>query len=283
MHFADKVVIVTGAGTGIGRELARKLLAENAHVVLAGRRPDKLQEVIDSSEHPARATAVMTDVAKLEQLRALVDTTLKLHGHIDAVVHNAGICYAGEVESVSPAEVEHLMTVNVLAPIWLTQLVVPILRQRPEAMIAYISSVAGLVPVPCQSVYCSSKHALHGFSQAVRRELMDTRIKVTTVYPGNVESELMSSRVQQQMEEVEFGLKHMMTAARAADLIVDGMHREAAMIYVTSRAERNLVRLNHLIPSVLDGRMQQMKPKIQRVLGPVTEWTRSRNDLSGSR
>jgi short-subunit dehydrogenase len=249
VNFADKVVIITGAGTGIGRALARQLLAEKAHVVLAGRRLDKLQEVIDSTGCATRATAVVTDVSKLNDLRTLIDTALTAHAHIDVVVHNAGIVYAGEVDSVSPAEVEHLMKVNVLAPIWLTQLVVPLLRQRPEAMIAYISSIGGLVQVPYQSFYCASKHALHGFSQSVRRELMDTRIKVVTAYPGNVESEVMSPAVQHHMEKVGFGLRHMMTAERAAGAIIAGMRRESPMIYVTGRAERNLARLNHFLPS----------------------------------
>jgi len=280
MNFADKVVIITGAGTGIGRALARKLLAEKAHVVLAGRRLEKLQEVIDSTGCVTRAIAVVTDVSKLSDLRALVDTALTAHGHIDVVVHNAGIVYAGDVDSVSPAEAEHLMTVNVLAPIWLTQLVVPVLRQRPEAMITYISSLAGLVQVPYQSFYCASKHALHGFSQSVRRELTDTRIKVVTAYPGNVESEVMSRRVHQKMEDVGFPVRHVMTAERAADVIIGGMRSETPMIYVTSRAERNLARLNHFIPSLVDWRMKQMKPKIKDILRLATEWTRSRNVLS---
>lgn len=280
MNFADKVVLVTGAGSGIGRELARKLLAEQAYVVLAGRRLDKLQEVIASTGCAARATAVVADVSKLGDLRALIDTALNVHGHIDAVVNNAGIVYAGDVDSVSPSEAEYLMRVNVLAPIWLTQLVVPLLRQRPEAMIAYISSLAGLVPVPCQSFYCASKHALHGFGQSVRRELLDTGIKVVAAYPGNVESELISQRVQRRMEKLGFGLRHVTTAERAAEVIVSGMRRESPMIYVTSRMERNLSRLDHWMPSLVDWRMKHMKPKIQNILGLVTEWTRSRNILS---
>jgi len=280
MNFAGKTVIVTGAGTGIGRELTRKLLAEKARVVLAGRRREKLEEVIESSDHSANATAVVTDVSRRQDLSALVDTALKQHGHIDVVVNNAGTVYAGPVDSVSAAEAEYMMKVNVLAPIWLTQLVLPMLKRRPEAMIAYISSLAGLVQVPCQSLYCASKHALHGFGQSVRRELLDTRIKVITAYPGNVDSELMSKRVQRRMEEVGFGLKHVTTAERAADIIVAGMREETPMVYVASRVERNLVRLNQFVPALVDRRMAQMKPKIESILRAVTEWTRSRNALT---
>lgn len=280
MNFADKVVIVTGAGTGIGRELAQRFLAEKAHVVLAGRRLDKLEEVIDGDRHSKSATAIVTDVSRLKDLRALVEAVVNLYGHIDVVVNNAGVVYAGEVDGVSAAEAEYLMRVNLLAPIWLTQLVLPILKRRPEAMIAYVASLASLVQVPYQSFYCASKHALHGFSQSVRRELLGTRIKVVTAYPGNVESEVISRAVQRRMQEVGFAGGHVTTAARAADIIIGGMRREAPMVFVTSRMERNLARLNHLVPSIVDRRMKQMKPKLRSILSLITEWTRSRTVLA---
>lgn len=277
MNFEDKVVIITGAGSGIGRELARKLLAEGARVVLAGRRLDKLQESITGSAQPARATAVVTDVSQLSDLRALVGTAVKVHGHIDVVINNAGIGYSGGIESVRPAEVEHLMKVNTVSPIWLTQLAVPLLRQRPEAMLVYVSSLAALVPIPYQAFYCASKFGLHGFSHSVRRELQGTRIKVVTVYPGNIESELISSEVRRHMEEIKFRMRHVATARRAAEVIVRGMHHEAPMIYVANRTERTITRLNRVIPALVDKVMYRNRAKIQSTLAIATDWTRSRN------
>jgi len=282
MKLVEKVVIVTGAGTGIGRELARKLLNAGAYVVLAGRRIEKLRETIEGHAKAENATAVSIDVTRRADLKRLVETCLQRHGRIDILVNNAGVGYGGAISDIRPEEVEHMMKVDLIAPIWLTQLAIPVLLEQAEGMIVNVSSLAGVVAIPNQSFYCAAKHGLHGFSQALRRELLGTSMRVLTVYPGGVESELMSDVVREKMAEQKFRMFDMMKADVAADIIVDGMRRETAKIFVANRLERNLVRLNHVVPGLVDRRMKAMRPKIRNILRVATETVRARAPLQTS-
>ncbi len=282
MNFTDKVVIVTGAGTGIGRELARQLLSEGAYVVLVGRRKEKLAEVIASSRYPEKGMGVPTDISKLRQLRSLVQSVMETHGRIDVLINNAGVGYGGGISDIRPEEVEYLMKVDVVAQIWLTQLVIPHLQRQKEGLIVNVSSLAGLIPIPNQSFYCAAKHGLHGFSRALRRELLGTSIDVLTVYPGGVESELMSEHVKQKMAENDFRMFDMMKADVAANIIVDGMKKRRAAIFVTHPVERQLVRLNHYVPALVDRRMKTMRPKIRNIVTAATEEVRARLALPES-
>lgn len=276
MNLDEKVVIVTGAGTGIGRELARKLLDAGCRVVLAGRRIEKLRETV--AQHPGadRAAVISIDVARRADLTRLLATCTERFGQLDILVNNAAVGYGGAISDVRPEEVEYMMKVDLIAPIWLTQLAIPLLAQRPEAMIVNVSSLAGLVAIPNQSFYSAAKHGVHGFSHALRREFLGTPIRVLTVYPGGVESELMSDVVRAKMKEEQFGMFDMMKAAVAADIIVDGMRRDRAKIFVTKAIERNLVRLNHVAPAIVDRRMKSMRTKIRAIVCAATETVRAR-------
>jgi NAD(P)-dependent dehydrogenase (short-subunit alcohol dehydrogenase family) len=258
MDFAGKVAIVTGAGTGVGREVALRLLREGALVVLVGRRRDKLDEVIAASGSSRNAAALPTDISKLGQARALVQSVVDRFGRIDILVNNAAVGYGGGIGDVRPEEVEYLMKVDVVAQIWLTQLVVPVMRRRRQALIVNVSSLAGLVPIPNQSFYCAAKHGLHGFSHSLRRELLGTSIDVLTVYPG---------------------LFDMMKADVAAGIIVDGMKKRRSSILVTNAPERQLVRLNRYFPGLVDRRMKKLGPKIRNVVTAATQSARARSPL----
>jgi len=280
MNLKDKVAIVTGAGTGIGRGLACKLLDAGCLVVLAGRRIQKLRETIAGHPGADRAAVISVDVAKRTDLMRLLATCTERFGQLDIVVNNAAVGYGGAIGDVHPDEVEQMIKVDLLGPIWLTQLAIPLLEQRPEAMIVNVSSLAGLVAIPNQSFYCAVKHGIRGFSQALRRELLGTPVHVLTVYPGGVESELMSDVVRAKMKEQRFRMFDMMKATRAADIIVDGMRRDRAAIFVANAIERNLVRMNHIAPFIVDRRMKSMRTKIRAIVCAATETVRARALLS---
>lgn len=279
MNLDKKVVIVTGAGTGIGQELARKLLDAGCQVVLAGRRIDKLRETIAGHSGADRAAVVSVDLAKRADLVRLIATCTERFGQLDILVNNAAVGYGGAISDIRPEEVEHMMKVDLIAPIWLTQLALPLLEHRPEGMIVNVSSLAGLVAIPNQSFYTAVKHGLHGFSQALRREFLGTSIRVLTVYPGGVESELMSDVVRTKMREEQFRMFDMMKATIAADIIVDGMRRDRAKIFVANAIERNLIRLNHIAPSLVDRRLKSVRSKIRAIVGAATETVRARELL----
>jgi short-subunit dehydrogenase len=277
---SGKVCIVTGAGSGIGACLAHSLLAQGARTVLAGRRTDRLEAVARTSANPANAITVPTDISRLSDLQRLVEASINAFGTIDVLVNNAGTTYGGALLDVNADEVEYLMKVNLVAPIWLTQLVLPFLRQNGDGLIVNICSVGGLVPMPNQSFYCASKHGLNGFSRSLRRELLGTSIDVLSVYPGGIASEMLNEDVQRKMEEVGFKTIGVMPTERAAHLILDAMRNRKQTAVIAGR-ERWLVRLNRWAPWLLDARFQSLAPQMREILREANKWSRSRNRLGG--
>jgi short-subunit dehydrogenase len=280
MNFHDKVIIITGASAGIGAQLALALLREKAKVVLAGRRKAKLEEVIAASGHAENALAVPTDVTRLADLQALVDATLKRYGHIDVIINNAGTSIGGPVDEVKPESAEYLVKLNLMAPIWLTQLILPILKTRPEAMIVNIGSIASLVAPPYQAFYCSTKHGLRGFNESLRRELWNTPVKVVMILPGTAESELMDDSILQKMKEIGVGrVSDAMPAEVLAQRIVTLMKKERATAIVAGK-ERILVKLNTWAPSLVDRVFRRVGPRIKLFLREVSKRAEALANLS---
>lgn len=279
MQFRDKVVVVTGAGSGLGEQLAYALLQEGARVVLAGRRLDKLEHVVRTCSRPEHALAVATDITHFPDLEHLVKKTLEVHGRIDVLINNAGTSLSGPIDEIPSANVEYQLRLNLLAPIWLTQLVLPTLKMQPEAMIVNVSSVAGLVAPPYQSLYSGSKHGLRGFSNAIRRELHGTAVKVVTVYPGRFSSEHLNEDVQRTMKEVA---PRLAGGVMAAALVVRAMKKEKANVVVAGK-EKALVKLERWAPGILDRIFRRIGPKMREVLREINKWSQSRMSSSEPR
>jgi NAD(P)-dependent dehydrogenase (short-subunit alcohol dehydrogenase family) len=180
MSIKDKVVIVTGASSGIGRATAIHLTTLGARVVLASRDKSKLAEL--SASLPG-SLVVPTDVTDFDQIRALVRTTAENFGRIDALVNNAGRAYEATVEHTDPAAFEQIFRLNVLAPLVAIQVVIPELRKAGGGSIVNISSGTAFMAIPGYAVYSSSKRALNGFSLTARAELSADNIRVSLVYP----------------------------------------------------------------------------------------------------
>lgn len=190
MSIKNKVVIVTGASSGIGAATAREFGRQGAKVVLAARRVDRLQALageIDAMSTSAQAYVVTTDISKLEDIQNLVAQTLTIFGRIDVLVNNAGFGRLDWLENLDPVnEIRAQMDVNVMGVIQLTRQVLPLMIQQRSGNIINMCSIAGLVGTPTYSIYAASKHAVHGFSEALRREVKPWGIHVSLVYPGGV-------------------------------------------------------------------------------------------------
>jgi len=191
MRFAGQVVWITGASSGIGEALARAFAAEGARVVLSARRSAELERVRatlpgDSSAH----IIVPLDLAACDTFATAVETVLATCGHVDLLVNNGGIGQRG-FASETPLEIDRaIMEVNYFGAVGLTKALLPSLRARRRGRIVVISSVVGYVATPRRSAYAASKHALHGFFNALRAELWSEGIGVTLVCPGYVRTEI---------------------------------------------------------------------------------------------
>ncbi|MFC1583680.1 SDR family oxidoreductase [Candidatus Neomarinimicrobiota bacterium] len=185
--FRDQRIIITGASSGIGRELARQLAAQGAYLALAARREKELREVAEECrEMGAQAIAVPTDVSEQEQCQKLIERTVEEWGGVDLLINNAGASMHARFENITDLSVyEQLMRINYLGAVSCTHYALPHLKTS-RGRIVVISSLAGKTGVPTRTGYSASKHALHGFFDALRSELAGSGVTVAIICPGYV-------------------------------------------------------------------------------------------------
>jgi short-subunit dehydrogenase len=189
--FNDKVVIITGASSGIGRELAHQLASKGAWLALAARNEERLEAArAECLRLGGKAIAIRMDVCEPEQCAALVQRTVDEFGRIDALVNNAGITMWAKFEEVSDLSMfEQIMRVNYLGSVYCTHYALPYLKQS-HGQIVGISSLTGKAGVPTRSGYAASKHAMVGFFDSLRIEVAPYGVSVSMIYPGFVASEV---------------------------------------------------------------------------------------------
>lgn len=190
-HFRDNVVVLTGASAGIGRAVARQLAEQGARLVLAARDLDRLEQVAaDCRSRGGQAIAIKTDVANEADCRGLIDQSVRAYGRLDTLINNAGISMWTRFEELQDLSVlDAIMRVNYLGAAYLTYYALPHLRRSRGRLVA-VSSLAGKTGVPTRSGYAASKHAMVGFFDSLRIELMGSGVSVTIIYPGFVTSEI---------------------------------------------------------------------------------------------
>jgi short-subunit dehydrogenase len=189
-----KTVIITGASSGIGEELAVVLASRGANVVLAARREEELAKVAQRCEQAGgRALSVPTDVSDPEACRKLVERSVEAFGGIDVLVNNAGVSMWGRLDEVTDLSMyERIMRVNYLSAVYGTYHALPHLKARKGLAVA-ISSLTGKTGVPQRTAYAASKHAMQGFFDSLRVELLGTGVDVLVVSPGFVATPIRSS------------------------------------------------------------------------------------------
>ncbi len=192
--FKDNVVIITGASSGIGQELAFQLADQGARLSLAARDATRLEGVASECEkRGGRACTVPTDVSIQEQCRNLIEQTVREYGRIDTLINNAGIGMWARFEEVKdPAFYERIMQVNYLGSVFCTFYALPYLKQTRGRIVA-VSSLTGKTGVPTRSGYAASKHAMVGFFDSLRIELLETGISVTIASPGFVATDIRAN------------------------------------------------------------------------------------------
>jgi len=189
---AEQVFLITGASTGIGAALARRLAAEflGIRLVLAARNKQKLEAVAtDCLKAGAEVLVVPTDLAQVEQAKALAHSAVDRFGRVDALINNAGYGQMGPVELIAPEDAQRQFAVNFHGPLVLTQALIPVMRNQGGGRIINVSSLGGRVAFPAGGMYSSSKFALEALSDVLRMELAAFNIKVSVIEPGPVTTE----------------------------------------------------------------------------------------------
>ncbi|CAN7190347.1 SDR family NAD(P)-dependent oxidoreductase [Massilia sp. LjRoot122] len=178
-----KVWFITGAGRGIGAEIAHAAIAAGDHVVAAARSLQQLKTSFASVD-PARVALVELDVARQEQAPAAIQAAVARFGRIDVLVNNAAYGLLGNFEELSPAEIEQQFGVNVFGVMHVLRAALPVLRSQRAGHVINISSIAGVTGFDGASVYCATKYAIEGLSASLALELAKFDIRLTTVEPG---------------------------------------------------------------------------------------------------
>lgn len=188
----DKVIVITGASSGIGEETAKLLASKGARVVLAARRVERLDALVaEIKESGGSAIAKATDVSRREDLDALIELAVSEYGQVDVLINNAGIMPVAPMAMVKVDEWDRMIDVNVKGLLYGIAAALPGMKKRGEGHIINVASVAGHKVLPNFTVYCATKHAVRAISEGLRMENPDLR--VTTISPGLIKTELEDS------------------------------------------------------------------------------------------
>lgn len=184
---AGGVAVVTGAGSGIGRELAKQLAREKMSLALADVNAKTLQETV-SQISPAGTTlsSHVVNVSDPKQVEQFSSDVLARHRRVTLLINNAGVALHGTFEEISIADLEWLMGINFWGMVYGVRNFLPILKQQPRSHIVNLSSIFGIISPAGQTAYCASKFAVRGFTEALMHELEPTTVGVSCVHPGGI-------------------------------------------------------------------------------------------------
>jgi short-subunit dehydrogenase len=248
-------IILTGASEGIGRALALELAARGARIAVAARDRERLESLAaECRVRGGEALAVPTDVTNAQDLEWLVAETLKTFGGIDAVIHNAGITMWSRFDALKDLEIfERVMEVNYYAPVRLTAMALPHLKES-RGLIVAIASLAGLTGVPERSAYAGSKHAMIGFFESLRIELAGSGVDVSLIAPGFVVTEIHKRAIGPDGEPLGASpmvQSKIMTAEECARQIARAMEKRQRLLVMSARGKLGRF-LKLVAPSVID-------------------------------
>ncbi len=193
-NIKGKVVVITGASSGLGEATARLLSAEGATVVLGARRVERLQKLVgELTAKGGKALALATDVTDHNQVKNLVDAAVQKFGRIDVMINNAGLMPHSPLERLKIDDWNRMIDVNSKGVLYGIAAALPHMKQQKAGHIINVSSVAGHKVTPNGAVYCATKHAVRALSEGLRGEVKPYNIRTTIISPGAVATELPNS------------------------------------------------------------------------------------------
>jgi short-subunit dehydrogenase len=249
MKLESMRVLLTGATGGIGRVIAQRLLEEGAHTLLVARDEVELRSMVRSFAFAGdRVHAHAADLTQQAARAALCDVARQWHGGINVLINNAGLNPFSMYEDLAPEQIDQCLAVNVQAPMHLCRELLPHLKVRESATIVNIGSVFGSIGLPGYVAYSATKFAMRGFSEALRRELADSRVRVKYLAPRATHTPMNSAAVVAMNACLKVAMDPPERVAR--ELIVLLGHRGFSA--VVGWPERLFVKLNAVLPGIVD-------------------------------
>ncbi len=261
-NLEGKIVVVTGAGSGIGRALALQLAAQGAQLALCDVNETNLQKTVDiAAAHGVKVYSATVDVSKRESVQTFADNVARALGNASVIINNAGVALSQNVEAMNRQDFEWVLNINFWGVVNGCEAFLPQLRQQKDAHIVNISSIFGIIGVPSQSAYNASKFAVKGFTEALRQELNDSNIHVTCVHPGGIKTNIArNARVHNDMFgraadvkklAADFDRLAATTAEEAARQIVRAIERNQKRLLIGTDA-KVLDTVQRLLPNHYD-------------------------------
>lgn len=237
------VAVVTGAGSGIGQALAQNLASKGAHLALADVNKAALEET-RGLLGSANARTYAVDVSNASAVESFAAQVKQDFGRAAVLINNAGVALYGNFSELTLEEFEWLIRINFWGVVYGCKFFLPLLKAEPDAHLVNISSVFGLIGPAGQTAYAASKFAVRGFTQALSRELMDTRVSVSCVHPGGIRTRIAenaragaATRVEDQVQaRARFDQVVRTSPEKAAEVIVSGILRNKARILIGADA-----------------------------------------------
>lgn len=251
MRFDSKIVWITGASSGIGKELAIQLSNLGATLILTSSNA-VLLEILRSELQSTKVHVLPYDLFDLEGIRTLVEQALAFEGSIDYVIQSAGVSQRAMAEDADITVYKKLMDINYFAPLAITQAILPHFKMKNSGNITVISSIAGLIGFPLRTGYAASKHAVKGYFETLQCELYKTKTTISIVYPGRINTNISKNALignGQQFGLTDANNKVGMEVDVCARKIIRGIYKGKKTIIIV-KAERILFWLWWFIPSL---------------------------------
>ena len=263
--FKNKTVWITGASSGIGEALALQFATGGARIVLSARRKEELERVRDTCiGQGASADDLMVlplDVTDFDSMPAAVERVCETFGHIDMLINNAGISQRSLCIDTDMSVYRTIFEVDVLGQIALTKAVLPLMLEQGSGNIVITSSVAGKIGVPLRTGYCAAKHAVMGFYDALRAETAKHGVRVTTITPGYINTNVAINALNG--DGTTFGrtdksIANGMDVTRCAHVIMEGFRKGTPEIAVGEGIEMKALWLKRFFPGAVFKKVAKM-------------------------
>lgn len=239
------VAVVTGAGSGIGRALAQDLASHGAELALADVNAANLEET-RKLLGSAQARTYVVDVSEAAAVEAFAGNVERDFGRASLLINNAGVALLGTFDQLTLADFEWLFRINFWGVVYGCKFFIPLLKREPEAHIVNVSSVFGLIAPPGQTAYAASKFGVRGFTEALRGELLDSKVRVTSVHPGGIRTHIAeNARASAATRDEDRAYAHerfdklaRTSPEKAAKVIVNGILRNKGRVLIGADAYR---------------------------------------------
>jgi NAD(P)-dependent dehydrogenase (short-subunit alcohol dehydrogenase family) len=257
LSFTGKTAVITGAASGIGAALARALADRGCNLALADVNAEGLEAVAaELRSNDRRVTTHIVDVSDEAQINAFADEVRKTHGEAHLLFNNAGVALGGHFDQVTADQFDRVISINLQGVVRMTRAFLPLIRETGEGHITNISSIYGVIAPAGQTAYSAAKFGVRGFTMALRHELQDTPIGVTTIHPGGIATNIAKTADRGEgVSDAEYSQGQkladqalVMPPPKAAEIILRGVERRKPRVFV-GRDAHTIMWMERLLPT----------------------------------